>query len=468
MVTRSSMIGLLMALLGAYVLLPDAASQDPAAIGQKVESAKAAAQALALYPKEVRDACLVVSQDAALVLKLNEAAGNPAQVQAALAGKSADMQASARVLLKYPKVLSIMAANMEVTTLVGGLYQADPQGTTKLLDTLGQILQATESQSTNDWATRMQENPAAMQQLLQAISDYSAYQQQAQATDTTGTTTGGTTTTGTTTGETATASGYVEPYYAEEDASYSAEEEGVTTSDDGSTQVYSGISDQLANYVLHNSDKYNQLADEVLKQYQTSGNLDSFNQGVEQWWQQYQGKVPADFLQQDGQRAQRLGELSRADKLARNQFKAQPGQGQPFDNLLKQQLGQNPLLKGTPGQAGPIPKLTQQPSPLGKTPPQGAPKFPFGDGPPKVGGNQPPFAKNPPKIGGTPPKIGGAQPKMPANRVMPNPSQQMARASSFHSGMFRGSKPNMKGPSMGGGPRIGGGRPGGGGPPGKK
>ena len=218
--------------------------------------------------------------------------------------------------------------------------------------------------------------------------------------------------------------------------------------------VYDTVSGDLANYVLHNADSYSQLADEIIDQYQTAENLESFNTGVSQWWGRYGNQLSNELLSNaDNQRAGRLAELAQLDKQVRSQFGDKQPNSREFSQLLQRQLGGSELLKEFPA-AGGTPNNVPRPNlPQAKGLPTGK------SGPPTV-----PKQFSVPNPGATPrdlPTTG----RIPIQRAAPNPTQQLAGARSMHAGMWRGM------PSMRGGPRPGGGgpRPGGGGPrPGPK
>src|SRR5262245_37742380 len=122
---------------------------------------------LAGYPKNIRVAILELATQPALLAKLEKKDPN-APLEPLLTGASADTQAAAKLLVKYPDVLKVLQSHPIATVAIGKMYSQDKK---KVLDKLDDEAK-NEAEAVDAWTSLVGSSPDAIAQLRQAITAY--------------------------------------------------------------------------------------------------------------------------------------------------------------------------------------------------------------------------------------------------------------------------------------------------------
>ncbi|HEV7230718.1 MAG TPA: hypothetical protein VGO45_05280 [Bacteroidia bacterium] len=77
-----------------------------------------------------------------------------------------------RNLIKQPDILSTLYDNMQMTVILGDIYNTDPQYVLYETDSLNQALTQQNAQAAADWQQSIQDNPEAQQEYTQAAEQY--------------------------------------------------------------------------------------------------------------------------------------------------------------------------------------------------------------------------------------------------------------------------------------------------------
>lgn len=384
----------LFTLLGAWC---GSSPAQPPKLFERIDEARESLRGLALYPRDVREAILELSQYPDLVTKLATLKSlDNKSVDPVLATYPAAARAPARVLVQYPEVLQVMAQHPALTAVVGKVYALRKDEFKKLLDAQEQ----TNSKSVEAWSQRLEENPEAMEQLIAAVKEFAKQAGQTAAQAAEASTAGGSTS---------------QPYYFY----------GGFYTTPTATAVYAVPTGELAAYVLANADEYAALADAVVDQWLDADSADDFEQAMSNWWSQHEAAFPQSLLDGDGSRSERLSELARLEK----RHPTRPGQASATarQKALRENAAEFPNLSRATGAA----KAKSPAKPAAKT--AGKPS-----GAKKSAPNR------------TPPKV---------EHRAPSQKQQVARASANHKGSWGhaakspsrgGSKPKKPSPSGGG------------------
>lgn len=132
-------------------------------------SAKSAYSGILLYPKDVRDSVLELSQYPDLVLKMGEKKGAaPADVSQ----YPAEAQAAAKVLAQQKQVIAIMKGNLVVTSLLGEVVKDKKKEVMQAVDRLSESVDKESEASAKEWTEELQKNPEAVKQLQEAAATY--------------------------------------------------------------------------------------------------------------------------------------------------------------------------------------------------------------------------------------------------------------------------------------------------------
>ncbi len=137
------------------------------------ESAHDAFDGLLFYPKDIRDACLELSQYPALVVRLNMARefGGLA-AEKALQGYPPSARAAARVLSSSPRIMGILEDDLVTTGLVGRVYADDPFTVSRIIDGMARDAQTGVNQSVDAWVTILSDDAVALGELRRASADF--------------------------------------------------------------------------------------------------------------------------------------------------------------------------------------------------------------------------------------------------------------------------------------------------------
>jgi hypothetical protein len=239
---------------------------------------------LADFPKEVREAVPVLAQQAELPSTLLDLVKKDEKeyIQEILAKQPKDIQAAGQLLCRWPEVLELMALHTNLMRMVGDIYKKD--GLTPLQNMVAEVEGATKpsEDAVTLWSQRLQGNPVALQQYLDASA--ALMQEKTGA--------------------------------AIRDYGF-----GVTVNPtDNVVTVYALPVAPLARYALIHADLYPQLADEMLEQWIRTNSRTDFDDVMRQAYNLYHQLYLPDFFQPDG-RAQRLREAALLAKRLGREFK---------------------------------------------------------------------------------------------------------------------------------------------------
>lgn len=87
-------------------------------------------------------------------------------------------------LLNRPEVLSQLASNLHLATVLGSMFKTDPRQTTHLLDSINISLKKHDEKNIADWKSGLEKNPEAKKEMEQAAKEFSdEYNQKTQVAD---------------------------------------------------------------------------------------------------------------------------------------------------------------------------------------------------------------------------------------------------------------------------------------------
>lgn len=149
-------------------------SQESAA---KFESLRAAArssyQGILLYPDDIRNSVLEVSQypDLIVLLKNKEYVAQP-QLDKYLSKMPRETKDAVNKLKAYPDVIDIMDKNIVVTSLLGEMVKEKKDTMIQVVKRMSDSVQQGHTKAVDAWTEKMQQNPQAVQELQSASEAY--------------------------------------------------------------------------------------------------------------------------------------------------------------------------------------------------------------------------------------------------------------------------------------------------------
>ena len=135
---------------------------------------RASLEAMAGYPKDVRDAILTLSVHPDLVVKLGWAGG--AGLDSALANYPGEVQAAAKLLAGKGEWLKVLADRLPVVTLIGQSVGDQLPAVRQILDREADRRGKMSSAVVDAWRRRVTAKPMIAQQLATAASDFATAQ----------------------------------------------------------------------------------------------------------------------------------------------------------------------------------------------------------------------------------------------------------------------------------------------------
>lgn len=135
--------------------------------------ARSAFNGILLYPPDIRAAVLEIAQDPDLVILLsNKQATNPEEIKKLIEKKTPEMKEAIENLGKYPMIIQILNDNIVATTLLGEVYKDDKVSIGAVVERLSQKVQAENNATVEGWTQELQQNPEAIKQLQEASEAY--------------------------------------------------------------------------------------------------------------------------------------------------------------------------------------------------------------------------------------------------------------------------------------------------------
>ncbi|MHC5003626.1 MAG: hypothetical protein ACYTJ0_10925 [Planctomycetota bacterium] len=130
------------------------------------EESRRALPGLLLYPPEVREAILVVCQYPELVVRLFDVDTDDAAAVAALADPYPDgVAAAAEVLVTHRDVLAVLEENLVATAVVGRVYAEDPAFIARTVNRLAEEARDEHEASVDAWSGLLEGDPDVLDQL---------------------------------------------------------------------------------------------------------------------------------------------------------------------------------------------------------------------------------------------------------------------------------------------------------------
>jgi len=137
------------------------------------ESAKSSFQGILLYPDDIRDAVLELSQYPELITLIkNKKYLNEPEFEKLLKEKPAEIQAAIASLKDYPEIVDILDKNIVVTALLGEMVREKREETMAVVKRLSDSVQQGHVVAVDAWTELMQDNPKAVEDLQAASEAY--------------------------------------------------------------------------------------------------------------------------------------------------------------------------------------------------------------------------------------------------------------------------------------------------------
>ncbi len=134
---------------------------------------RTASRPLLLYPEDVRDAVLEISQEPALIVRLRDSVrAGRGDVDALTADHPISIRRAAQTLVAEPEILEILEENLLLAGLIGSMYEDDPIGLKKIVDERAELAEKREQEAVEAWRKRLEENPEAMKEMEAARVAY--------------------------------------------------------------------------------------------------------------------------------------------------------------------------------------------------------------------------------------------------------------------------------------------------------
>lgn len=277
------------------------------------ESGRNAFRGLLLYPQDVREAIMEISQHPELVVKVLALGDKPGEKLAeVIEPYPKEVQESAKLMSGYPDVLSILQENLVVTGLLGAVYADDKPTIQQMVNRLASKVEQENTQAVDDWAKRLENNPEAIEELNAAKQAYEkefGHLVSGQPVVTSGPDTSK---------ESSEQPSQIninisdqKLYYGQ----YYCDDYGYNVSADGSFAVHDTPCYDFDSYVLAYPHYYPHLSGELLEHYrehrEQPGDL---YQAAKDWFEERPHIQEKDFLKDDGRRLERLQEQGQFDE----------------------------------------------------------------------------------------------------------------------------------------------------------
>ncbi len=129
---------------------------------------------LVSWPAEIREAaqaCATTHFDILVQVRQVRTAAEQA-FDAAIAAYPAETRDAYRTLVGMPEVFTLLNENMSMTVLVGSLYRHDPVALRARIETLGLEAARKNAEALEDWKKELAENPEALEELKASAEDF--------------------------------------------------------------------------------------------------------------------------------------------------------------------------------------------------------------------------------------------------------------------------------------------------------
>ncbi len=254
-------------------------------------------EALAGYPKDVRDAILTLSTRPELIIKLNEArTAGSTTVDAVATPHGPDFVSAARVVTGQPELLQTLVERLPVVTLMGQCAGDQMPTIRAILDRESETRSSTSAGLVSAWRKRAMSKPPVLDQIRVASTEFTASQSTLkpitpnnvmlvdQPASTSPTAIGDNSLDWTA----AITQRVVKPLpndigRASSGFGYTAGAAAPVTGLPGHDEVY---------YTLVHSDQFPELAAAIIEQWYYEANPDSFRAAVDSWYTTYQETLP--------------------------------------------------------------------------------------------------------------------------------------------------------------------------------
>ncbi len=141
--------------------------------GELRKEAKGSFQGILLYPDEIRNAVLVISQYPDLVALIkHKKVLNEAEFEKLLKAQPAEAQDAVQKLKAYPEVIGILDENMTVTSLLGEMVKDKGDEVIQVVKRLSDSVQQGHTKVVTAWTDQLKKDPQAIQQLQAASEAY--------------------------------------------------------------------------------------------------------------------------------------------------------------------------------------------------------------------------------------------------------------------------------------------------------
>lgn len=235
-------------------------------------------RAVARFPDDVRNAILELSQYPRVVQTLGEAANLDAEQITQLTREyKEDVRNAATRLASVPEAIDVMAANLEVTTLLGTIYTAHGDAIVEAADRLHEELVTADAKAFLRWSELLDDNEKARDELVAAADDYAAE-------------------------------------HSVEAANRASSEFGFEVTPTFEPVFYALPAYQPVRYVLSNANHYPFLADALLTFRRSGPSLVPAYYAINDWWRLWSPYYATEFLRADDDRPHRLREAAQFEK----------------------------------------------------------------------------------------------------------------------------------------------------------
>lgn len=129
---------------------------------------------LGRYPEEIRQtASALATKDYDLLVQMDNLGKSSNETfENIISGYSTKTQDAFRALIQLPEVINILIDDMNMTVLVGDLYNKNPDQVIATLDSLNLVLANENAQELEDWKKSLENDPEAKKELEQAAAEY--------------------------------------------------------------------------------------------------------------------------------------------------------------------------------------------------------------------------------------------------------------------------------------------------------
>ncbi|MDD5218645.1 MAG: hypothetical protein PHN49_03760 [Candidatus Omnitrophica bacterium] len=176
-------VAVLSMLLGSLCFAEDAPQMSPEQFYLNQESsakfaslrraAKSSFQGILLYPDDIRNSVLEISQYPDLIVLLkNKKYLNEPEFEKLVQEKPAEVKDAIDKLKAYPEIIDILSENMVITALMGEMVKEKKDTTLQVVKRLSDSVQQGHTKAVDAWTKQMQQNPQAVKDLQAAAEAY--------------------------------------------------------------------------------------------------------------------------------------------------------------------------------------------------------------------------------------------------------------------------------------------------------